>query len=490
MSKYTMGLQHVLKNKVVWYMVSRYATYAIQFVVSIIIAEKLGTFLLGVWGFVLLLINYFNIFNFGIPNSATVLMVQYKTDSNKRNNIEASSMFLFAIVSLFIFMIGVYYSIFGIPFFDKYQIGELFYYVCLIAILQHFTSLFSLISRVKGMLGEVAFSQSIIAILLLLATLCFKGSELLKYATFCYLFGNVLAIIVFIIRKNISFSGIPNKLDCKEIINKGKYLFIYNICFYLVFLSTKTIVGIHYTVEEFGYFTFAYILSNAVLLCLQAFTAVVFPKLINKMNSKNFDEVNKIISRLRICYVTFSHLLMYIAMIFFPLIIMIMPQYQDALKTINLMAMTLLLYANSFGYSTLLIAQNKEKKLSVISLTVLVFNVTMALFLSVILNLQYQYVVLATMAGYLLYSLLCVIYGKRILKINLTFKNVIDDFFPYKLLIPYIIALIGIVFNCAYSIFVVIVIFILLNISSLKQLVYLIKNIIVHPNIVDIQKWN
>ena len=56
-----------------------------------------------------------------------------------------------------------------------------------------------------------------------------------------------------------------------------------------------------------------------------------------------------------------SHGLMYIAMIGFPILLYVLPKYAGALRTINLTALATILYANSFGYSSLLMAQNKEK---------------------------------------------------------------------------------------------------------------------------------
>ena len=224
-------------NKVIWYMVTRYVTYAVQFIVSILVAAKLGPFQLGIWGFLLLLINYFNIFNFGIPNSTTVLMVKNKNDQEKAGQVEVSSMVLMGIIGLVILAIGVYYAIFGIPLFDKYQIGNLFFFVCAIAIMQHFVSLFSLIARVRGSIAEVAFAQTVIPVLTLIAVLCFRDRILLLFLVLSYVIGNALAILLFIKKKLVHFNGKPSRQACENIINKGKFLFIYNVCFYLIFLS-------------------------------------------------------------------------------------------------------------------------------------------------------------------------------------------------------------------------------------------------------------
>ena len=473
-------------NKVIWYMVTRYVTYAVQFIVSILVAAKLGPFQLGIWGFVLLLINYFHIFNFGIPNSTTVLMVKNKNDQDKAWQIETSSMVLMGIIGLVIILIAVYYALFGIPLFDKYQIGNLFYLVCVIAIMQHFVSLFSLIARVRGSIVEVAFAQSVIPVLTLIAVICFRDRILLLFLVLSYVIGNALAIFLFIKKKLVLFYGRPSQQACKDIVNKGKYLFVYNVCFYLIFLSTKTIVSKYYPVEEFGYFTFAYTLSNAVLLMMQAFTAIVFPKLIDKLGQPDFRKVDLLLQEVRVNYVTMSHGLMYLAIILFPVLIMFMPKYHDALPIINLMALTLLLYANSFGYSTLLIAQNRERKLAMISLISLLLNVGLA-FLLIKIGISYKYVIVATMSAYFVYSFLCVFIGQPIIREKVTFRSIITECFPFRLLVPYLLYALASFLTLPFYIYIIsFLIFVFLNYKSLKSIISSIGRIFRNPNVVDV----
>lgn len=467
-------------------MFTRYATYAVQFIVSIFVAAKLGPFQLGIWGFILLLINYFGIFNFGIPNSTTVLMVQHKNEQQKAYSVEVSSMILMGIIGLLILLIGVYYAIWGIPLFDKYNIGRLFYLVCVVAVMQHFVSLFSLIARVRGSVAEVAFAQSIIPFLTLFAVIFFSDRQLLIALVSSYLLGNLLAIVLFVKKKLVLFRGKPSFQSCKKVVGKGKYLFVYNVCFYLIFLSTKTLVSKYYAVEEFGFFTFAYTLSNAVLLMMQAFTAIVFPKLIDKLGQPDFRKVDLLLQEVRVNYVTMSHGLMYLAIILFPVLIMFMPKYHDALPIINLMALTLLLYANSFGYSTLLIAQNRERKLAMISLISLLLNVGLA-FLLIKIGISYKYVIVATMSAYFVYSFLCVFIGQPIIREKVTFRSIITECFPFRLLVPYLLYALASFLTLPFYIYIIsFLIFVFLNYKSLKSIVSSIGRIFRNPNVVDV----
>ena len=469
-------------------MVTRYVTYFVQFIVSILIAAKLGPFQLGVWGFVLLLINYFNIFNFGIPNSTTVLMVQHKKEQELAGQIEVSSMVLMGVISLIILTIGCYYAVFGIPLFEKYQIGSLCYLVCAIAILQHFVSLFSLIARVRGSIKEVAFAQTVIPMMTLMAVFLFSDRALLLSLVLCYLTGNALAILLFIQKKLVHFQGHPTREACQTIIHKGKYLFAYNVCFYLIFLSTKTVVSSYYSVEEFGFFTFAYTLANAVLLMMQAFTAIVFPKLIDKFGSNNYVEISKVLHEVRDSYVTMAHAIMYTAFLFFPILISFMPKYQDALPVIMYMGLTLLLYANSFGYSTLLIAQNAEKRLAVISFVSLSMNIAIALLLASVAHCNYKYVIFATMLAYVCFTLFCVVTGKNIIRTRKTIFDIVEESFPMRLLLPYMLMIASVIMQ-GNIIFLVaaILIFGFLNTRQIKGIISLFKRLLYNPNMVDVK---
>lgn len=44
-------------------------------------------------------------------------------------------------------------------------------------------------------------------------------------------------------------------------------------------------VSLLYTVEEYGKYNFAYTLSNAVVLLIDSFTFIIFPKMIDRLKS-------------------------------------------------------------------------------------------------------------------------------------------------------------------------------------------------------------
>ena len=413
-------------------------------------------------------------------------MVQNKKNNKLVKELVSNSFVLIVLLSFLLICFAVYYSVFGIKLFEKYEIGNYFYIICVIGILFHFNSLMGTIYRVKNRLFELAFFQSIIPILIFFSMFFAKGKALLPVLLGATLLGNVASLVLFIVNKKISWGGKLTIKRCVEIFNKGFYLFIYNMCFFFIVLSTRTMISYYYEIEDFGYFTFSYTLANAVLLLLQALAIVIFPKIIDKLHSENKKEVKNTINIISENYVTLSYGLMFFVLIIFPFFVNFVPKYQDSLQVLNLIAITVLLFTNSFGFGSHLMAQNKERILSLIAIVSLFLNIALSLLLILVFKVSYEYVIISTLISYFVFSYSCTKYSNRIIGDEKSFFYVILDFFPLRLLIPYLISVVIIVFNLVYLIFLPLLLFIFLNRKTLKQIVVMIKTIITKPNLVDI----
>jgi len=479
-------MRKVITNKVVIYMVTRYIIYFITFLSSMIIAVRMGPYYLGIWGFVLLLIRYFHIIDFGVGNSMTVLLVQNKEDEIARADYEMSAMFILSGISIGVVLVALYYYLFGIPLFEKYELGYLFYFVCIVAILQYFNDYFLKIYRVKGKMFEFTFYQSIIQILVFVAVFITRGEKLVYLLMGVYVISHLMSLFLFLRGKKVALDGKFSRTRSKEIVNKGTYLFIYNFCFYMIIISTKTIIGAYYSVEEFGYFTFAYTLAHAAILLLTAFSTLITPKLLDKFNSPNNDVIESAIRMLRINYVFLSHGLMYAAMLCFPILLYFLPNYAGTLKVINLTSLASILYANSFGYMSFLIVRNREKVIARNSFICLCINIIIAFVLVKIMHISYDYVVLATLISYFFYAYFSVSCGIKELSQRANFFVVIKDTFPLGILIPFLIATGVTIINNSYLMFLPLFIFIIMNIREIKEIYGSFKRILYNPNVIDI----
>jgi len=478
-----MKLKEILSNKVFLYLWTRYVTYAIQFISSIFIAVKLGPYYFGIWGMILLILNYFQVINFGIPSSLNILLVQNKKDPIVASNYIKSAMVLIGLLNCIVLLVmGIYYLFFR----ETSTVGGYFYLACIIAMLVYFNGLNTVVYRVKGKLGEVAFYQSVIPLLVFVTMFTTSDQKLLGIFLLVYFIGHIVSLVNFFQRRQIPFDGTASKQNCFNILNKGLFLFIYNACFYLIIISTRTTVSVFYPVEQFGFFTFAYSLANSVMLFLDTIQYIIFPKLVDKLQSEDIKEVKKTLEKLKINYIYLTHGLMYAAMLFFPLLLHFIPKYQGTLQLMNMIGITVLLLTNNVGYSILLMARNKEKLLSLISLCSLLVTIAGELLLSVVFKVNYQYIILSTLIGYYVFCYLCIYYGSKLLNEKVSFCNIAIKIFPLKLLLPYVSAFLIAIFKFDYLFWIPFIFFVMLNIGTTKEWVPTLRAIMHNSQFINI----
>lgn len=487
MSKLLSIIKTALKNKVILFIFSRYGTYFIHFINSLFIAVYLGPYYLGVWGFITLVTQYMNHLSFGISDSVTAIISINKDKEFYVQRVIGTSITMLLGLSVVATLLFAANEIFNLDFGSKFNFSTYGPIVLLIGLLGYFNTLLNHIFRVYGRLFEIAFSQTIFPILILLAIIFFKNNELLWALVGANCISFVLSFILYLVKSPVKLKPLFNYDLFKTIQIKGWYLFVYNTSFYFIVISTRSLVSGFYSVEEFGYFTFAFSLANVILLLLQAFSYLIFPKLLNRFatasNSKNIEMLEK----LRDAYVTTSHLLIHVAILFFPVFLLLFPQYEIASEAFKLIALSVILYTNSFGYSGLLIAKGYEKKLGVIAFSSLIINVSVALILIKIVHVPFSLVVISTMVSYFIYVFALGYLGRKMLKLSTSFISVVKDIYPMRLLMPYLLSLGFIVFSVPDKYYVFpIILFLIMNFRVLTKLNTIIKTVILNPNFINI----
>ena len=72
----------------------------------------------------------------------------------------------------------------------------------------------------------------------------------------------------------------------KPLIIIGVPFLIYNFCFNLISMASRSVVAYGYEINEMGYFTFAVSLTTAIMLVFNSATWIIYPSLINKLSDK------------------------------------------------------------------------------------------------------------------------------------------------------------------------------------------------------------
>lgn len=477
-----------IKNKVFLFTASRYITYGIQFVNALLIAKYLGVFYLGVWGFITLVMQYILRLNFGISNATNTLASIHKSNKKYVSQVIGVSVTLLILLSLLIliFFIGTNYFSFDIG--GKYSFIKYTPYVIATAILNHFNLFFSNIFRVYGKLIAIAFNQSILPIGILIGSFFYRGENLLNALVIISLVSSFLAFVFFIVSRPVSFKPVINWVLVKEIQIKATYLFIYNACFYLIIISTRSFVSEYYTVEQFGFFTFAFSLANSVLLLFQSMSFLIFPKLLNRFATKSNEEAVKLLNMLRDSYVTISHFSIHIIILLYPLLMSLFPEYKSTGEVFTIIALTTVIYTNSFGYQGLIMAKEKEKIISLIASLALVLNISLSYLFVFYMKLNYEYIMLSTMITYFIYIYIITKYGRSLVSQNNNIIATIKDVFPLKWMFPYGVSLLITFydFNIKELKITPIIFFVIMNYKGLIKTLDISKKIFKNPNIIDI----
>lgn len=466
-------------------MTTRYLTYILTFFVNMYISIKMGPEMFGAWSFLLLVFGYFNIIDIGIPQAVQVLLVQKKSDAEDCSCIEKTGLLLILIIALSCVFVALYYAFGGIDKAHELQLDYMFYGICACSFLNYLNNYFEKVYRCKNRLFEIAFKQTSLVFIMGLFAFVWNNS-LLEALVWSYILWSLSSLLVFIFRGGLDLTGYFSKNYFSQIMKKGVFLFFFYSGFVLIMISTKTLVNKYYTLEEFGLFSFAYYLGHAVYLCMLAFSTVAITKLIDNYHSTDKKVVIKTISFVRENYVSLFHGAVYFAMLFFPVLLSYMPKYEDSLVCMNLCSLMMLCYVNSFGYSTFLMAANKEKILAYIAAICLILNIVLGEFLVVFLHVSYNLVVLCTMFSYFVYAFMCTYYGRKKLMLNVSFQKNLHDCFPVSLLIPFIAAIIVTILKINELLFVPLVLYISFNIHSIKSILRTIVRLLKDPSIVNI----
>lgn len=479
----------VFKNKVFLYMSSRYITYALQFITTLIIAVKLGPVEFGIWSFVLLVINFFNIIDLGISNSVNVTLVHDRNDMTVCDMHVKSAIVVNLALSLCVGFLYLVCRIVDIPLIAKYNADSYLLRILAIVVLVYFNKSFAAIYRVRNKLLEVALYQSAIPFFLFLSVLLFK-ENLLDYLVASYLVGHSLILLVFMFGGEIHLSGLVSRQDIKALTNKGFWLFMYNSAFYLILYLSSLIVSAYYAVDEYGKYNFSGTLSNAIVLLIDAFGFIIFPKLIDRLSGKDSALNEERIRSIRLNYVTLVDCLVYLALPVFFYFCIIMKNYEDTGVTLCYAALSLLPYAAAFGINTYLIAQNEERRLSVMSTVCLVFNTVIVLVAVKWLSVSYYWVYVCVLITNALYTLLCTALLRSKMGKKLDILAILSFAFPMKHLVPFIAAIvmtyITFHYNCPVYLLIPLALYVLLNRIDIKEVVQSIVNVVYHPGIVDL----
>ena len=471
-------LKSVIKNQIFWYLASKYFVLMLHFLASIFIAMKLGAYYFGIWSFILLLINIGSSCNWGIGNAATILLVQHKEDKALCSQYMFNAFLLVLLTFIPPVIILGYDRIISIPLFEKYHLGSFIYAVTAIVLLQYLCTFFVNIFRVKNKILPIIIQQTLWPVTLFTSLFLASEKQLLSLLITSYTIVSILAVLVYLREKEVPFKGEWDTNIVKNIARKSFFLFLYNVCFTLIVLSTKMQTSYFYPVEEFGYFAFAFSLAQGAMLLLDSLIFLLFPKMIDLLKGNDTPQIMSSIKLLRQNYILTLHALFYLILTVCPVFFCFLRQYTQSMTPFILILFTLVMYSHCFAYNSYLLAQNKEKQFCII--------VGAAFFLNNILTYAFilagcpsQYIIIATLITYTLYSIAVNCYALYCLGFR-NMKDYVKNNVPAALLLLYCGTLLLVLFADSYWYFLPLhlILYTIVFYSDLKNTAYTVKKMV------------
>ncbi len=410
---------------------NRYFVNVLQMVRGLIIAKYLGPYYFGVWGFLTIALQYLSYSNLNVENGVTVLLsVGNKKEERDVSDVSSTAIMSSVVVGLLLLFAGGILKIGNVELFPKFEFNSYIIFILLITFLSNIQRVLTNIQRVKKALNKIAIVETTTNLLLLGSAFIFKEERLIIAQLSCMLLTNVLAIIIYSFGHPFSIHWRIKLPSLKKLFDISFPLFIYNVSFYLITLSARTVLSAFYSVAQLGYYTLAYSISNAILLGFRSIAWAIYPEVLAKLqHGIDISEVKANIDKINRIYSTAVNFALYALILLLPLLLEFVPQYKSAFPTIVILLLAQGFLTISFGFNSLAVSRNEQGKVAKISVLIVAIVTAASLGVSW-LKMDYIYIAIAVLVGSLVYTILQTRLGLQILEIK---ENL---FAEYQKLLP------------------------------------------------------
>jgi len=411
-------------NKAIFFTVSRYLCFGLLFVGGVLVAKIMGPWLFGIWGFLKLVQQYLSYTNMGVNYAVnTQLATRAESERDRDPIIIGSSIILWGATSFMLLTVGVVKELSQLRFFEKYHLSDYLFLLILITILTHLQQLLINIYRIYGALMKIALSEAIYALSPFSVIFFFRQEQLIQALLLATIGSGILSIAIFFWKPPFRISLIIKQKELSQLLKIGLPLLLYNASFYLILLSTRTIVSFFYTVEDMGYFSLAHNLANATFLGLNALSFVFYPVILSRVREDREEaKVSEIVRRITELYGVAAFLIVFVAITVTPLIFYFLAEYRPVQPILNILFLSQGVLSFSFAFTSLAIARRRQLHIAALSLgSVLVVSLIGGFWAS--LHLELRWIAFATFIGLFIFSVSAILFGHYLVGSSSIFGN-------------------------------------------------------------------
>ena len=461
-----------LKNKYVVFTISRYFGFFIKFLQSIYIAASLGPYYFGLWGFILMLIEYLKYSSIGLEHSVNVeLSTLEKKPSNdkKIGEIIFNSLIPIFLVSILMIIGVVIIKLGKYDFGAKYNLLEFLFYIIGFIIVNNFHLILTNVYRSYLKFNKIIFSELLFGLLPFLTIFFFSKEYLLRAIIISMIIARLIGLLAFVINFKFPFSWKLNYSFVKSLIIIGFGLLVYNVSYSLVFLSANSVISVFYSVEEFGFFTLAFSVTSATMLGLKAITYAVYPKVLFNLRDGLIDEnIKEYISKMTTIYSLVVCLVVVIMVVVLPILFYFIPEYSPISVSLNWLLLAQAFYAFSFIHSSMIFARKKQSY--VVKITLILLAIFIFIYLVIGYNhLDYNLIAMSITTFVVIYSILQINFANKLINNNVTWLEIIISVFRLRMIFPIIFSMAMNYLGLYYLSPLGILIYVLLNIKNIKN---------------------
>lgn len=407
-------LQLFKKNEILSFTLIKYLVHVINFSRVILAAKILGPFYFGIWGFLNLCIQYLSHSLLGIQYSLN-LELSTGEQSNKEyvHRLTSSALFITTVISLILLLTGVGMYWLEPGLFERYLLSHYSIYIVVIVSLLNFQQVFFNIFRVYGKFFKIGFAELLVSAAVLVALFVAEEEQLIQLLFLSWIISLIISIAIFFFNSPIPLRIKKYASETRTLFKVGFPLLIYNLSYYLIIISSTTILSIFYPVEVMGYYTLSNSISNAILLGINSIVWAFFPSFLAQMKEGiPAEQAVRVIEKINRIYLTAIFLIFIGFLMLAPAIYFFLNQYAASESTLNILFVTQIILASNFAANTYTMARKKYLHLALLSfISVIVVSAFSVIFAS--FKLHYNWIAFSTVLGAVAFSITTRSYLKK-----------------------------------------------------------------------------
>ena len=368
-------LTKVVKNASFRFVFLKYLSFGILFLNVFILNTKLGLYYFGIYAFYKLILSYSSYSNLGINYALNILPSNKQNVSQKYINDLFTNSFVYNIIFSLLSITIFFYVQKNYAYVEKFKVDEYFWYLAFIYIIRQFNIIFVSYNRLVDNINLLNLNYILPAIIELLL-LCFTKTEgWALFINILYFFGLSQFILLVI---NLFFLIKSNFIPAKIYLNwfflkKSLHQLIYNLSFYGIWLTTKTVFSKYLTIEDYSEFSFISSVIEALFLSTGAITFLMLPKLLNKI--ANLKEYKSLLDFNKV-YNSTNSLLCVFGLLLIPFLNLFFPEYSQVEEYFCALLLAQFFLNSPFTFNTIFINKGEENILTIIGVLVIVFFIS------------------------------------------------------------------------------------------------------------------